>query len=336
MMAYRIAKVLAAGISLAAFSLGAQAQTEFSISVNTGENHIRNITLQQFLTDLSDATDGELVGELFENGQLYGGRDVPRAVARGDVEMAVPVTVYLSPFDPDLSVLDLALFAGVPAEQFNEIVDGPLGQRLSQQISEILDVVVPGNWMLLGSAHSFGAGQPIASYADLAGQRIRIPGGAAILSHYQTLGADPVVISFGDVPVALSQGTIDGILTTNETIRSAQLWEAGVSSAFLDNVQTLYYVPIVNRAFWDGLTDDQRATFTELWNQAIETERAESIRRQAEAQTVNEENGIVFTTPTAEESAAALAELLATVDAVAAELDISDEVLALAREVAGQ
>ena len=144
------------------------------------------------------------------------------------------------------------------------------------------------------------------------------------------------MISFGDVPVALSQGTIDGILTTNETIRSAQLWEAGVSSGFLDNVQTLYYVPIVNQDFWSGLTDDQRATFTELWNEAIDAERTESIRRQAEAQTINEENGIVFATPTAEEAAAAIAELQATVDDVAAELDISDEVLTIAREVAGQ
>lgn len=334
--ASRIVGIVAAGVALAAVSVGAQAQTEFSISVNTGENHIRNITLQQFLADLSEATDGQLVGELFENGQLYSGRDVPRAVARGDVDMAVPVTVYLSPFVANLSVLDLALFAGVPAERFNTIVDGALGQYLSQQIAETLDVAVPGNWMLLGSAHTFGADQPIANYDDIAGQRIRIPGGAAILSHYQTLGADPVVISFGDVPVALSQGTIDGILTTNETIRSAQLWEAGVSSGFLDNVQTLYYVPIVNRDFWAGLTDNQRATFTELWNQAIDTERAESIRRQAEAQTINEENGIVFTTPTAEETAAALAELQATVDDVAAELEISDEVLTIAREVAGQ
>lgn len=335
-MAYRLFATLIAGTCLATLPMAAQAQTEFTISVNTGENHIRNITLQQFLSDLSTATNGELVGQLFDNGQLYGARDVPRAVARGDVDMAVPVTVYLSPFVPDLSVLDLALFAGVPAERFNQIVDGPLGQDLNQQIAETLDVAVPGHWMLLGAAHTFGADQPIASYDDIAGQRIRIPGGAAILSHYQTLDADPVVISFGDVPVALSQGTIDGILTTNETIRSAQLWEAGVSSGFLDSVQTLYYVPIVNRGFWASLTDDQRTTFTDLWNQAIVTERAEAIRRQEEAQDINAENGIAFTTPTPDEVATAQAALLATVDDVAAEMGISDETLTLAREVSAQ
>ncbi|MEM7442395.1 MAG: TRAP transporter substrate-binding protein DctP [Pseudomonadota bacterium] len=335
-MAYRFMTAVAVGVSVLGLSAAAQAQTEFSISVNTGANHIRNITLTEFLSDLETATNGALVGELFDNGQLYGGRDVPRAVARGDVDMAVPVTVYLSPFVPDLAVLDLALFSGVPAEQFNQVVDGPLGQELSRQIAETLEVEVPGNWMLLGSANTFGAADPITSYDDLAGQRIRIPGGAAILSHYQTLDADPVVIGFGDVPVALSQGTIDGILTTNETIRSAQLWEAGVTSGFLDNVQTLYYVPIVNQDFWSGLTEEQRTTFTDLWNDAMEAERAEAIRRQAEAQSINEENGISFTSPTAEEAATAQAALLATVDAVAAELEISDETLAVAREVSGQ
>ncbi|MEQ9814655.1 MAG: TRAP transporter substrate-binding protein DctP [Azospirillaceae bacterium] len=335
-MTGRFTPILLAGTAVLALGTAAQAQTEFSISVNTGANHIRNITIQQFLTDLEAATDGALVGQLFENGQLYAAADVPRAVARGDVEMAVPVTVYLSPFEPNLSVLDLALFAGLPAEDFNEVVDGPLGQDLSARIEETLGVVVPGDWLLLGSAHTFSAGDQITSYDDLEGLRIRIPGGAAILSHYQTLGGDPVVISFGDVPIALSQGTIDGILTTNETIRSAQLWEAGITSGFLDNVQTLYYVPIVNQDFWDSLSDEHRATFTELWNAAIEVERAESIRRQAEAQVTNEENGIVFATPSAEDTEAVRAELLATVDAVAADLDISEEVLSLAREVIGQ
>lgn len=327
---------LAAAVLLGAMQAPAGAETRFRISVDTGPNHVRNITLRSFMERLAAATGGELVGELFESGQLYAARDEPRAVARGDIEMSVTTTASVSAFAADVNVLDLPLFSGRSPEQVNALVDGELGAALSGGVEETLGVKVPGRWFLLGFTNTFGARREIASFADFDGARIRVPGGAAYIARYRALGAEGVAIPFPDVPLALSQGTIDALLTTHETLRSGKLHEAGVRSVFIDQVSVIYYIPLVNAAFWDGLSEAHRAAFAAAWDGVIDGERAEALRRQDAAAQENAGNGVVIHTPDPAELAEANARLLALAPAIAAELGIAAEIVDLARSEIGK
>lgn len=322
---------LASAMAFAAFAGPAAAETKFRISVDTGPNHVRNITLRTFMERLSAATGGELVGELFEAGQLYAARDEPRAVARGDIEMSVTTNSSIAAFHADLNLLDLPLFSGRSPDQVNALVDGPLGKSLADGIAERLGVVVPGRWFLLGFASTFGAGKDIRNFADFNGIRIRVPGGAGFIARYRELGAEGVSIPFPDVPLALTQGTIDALLTTNETLRSAKLHEAGVKSAFVDQVSVLYYIPLVNKAFWDKLSDAHKQAFTEAWESVIDGERVEAIRRQDAAAQENAANGVVIYQPDPAELADVNARLLAKVPEIAAALGVAQSVVDLAQ-----
>ncbi|MCL4187006.1 MAG: TRAP transporter substrate-binding protein DctP [Rhodobacteraceae bacterium] len=322
---------VAATLALGGMQGAASAETRFRISVDTGPNHVRNITLRSFMDRLAEATGGELVGELFESGQLYAARDEPRAVARGDIEMSVTTNSSIAAFASDMNILDLPLFSGRSPEQVNGLVDGPLGARLAQGIEETLGVEIPGRWFLLGFTNTFGARKEIASFADFEGARIRVPGGAGFIARYRALGAEGVAIPFPDVPLALSQGTIDALLTTHETLRSGKLHEAGVRSVFIDQVSVLYYVPLVNAAFWNGLSEEHRAAFAAAWDSVIDEERVEAMRRQNAAAEENAGNGVVIHVPDPAELAAVNARLLALAPEIAAELDVSDEVVALAQ-----
>lgn len=323
---------LVATLALGA-SLGpATAETKFRISVDTGPNHVRNITLRTFIERLKEASGGELIGELFESGQLYAARDEPKAVARGDIEMTVTTNSSVAAFSADLNLLDLPLFSGRSPDQVNALLDGPLGQQLSKGVEDKLGVVVPGRWFLLGFASTFGASKDIKSFADLKGLRIRVPGGAGFIARYRALGAEGVSIPFADVPLALTQGTIDALLTTNETLRSGKLHEAGVKSAFVDQVSVLYYIPLVNKAFWDKLTEEQQKQFRDAWESVILEERAEAMRRQDAAAQENAENGVVIYEPDPEELAKVNAELLALVPEIAAQLDVDPATVKLAQD----
>jgi len=196
------------------------AEVRFKISVDTGANHITNITVKDFLERLRKATNGEVVGELFESGSLYAARDEARAIARGDLDMSVTVSVWLSALSPDLGLLDLPLFAGRSPAHVNALVDGPVGNLLRTRTEEKLGVVIPGRWFLLGFASTFGAKREFKTFDDFKGARVRVPGGAAFVARYKALGGEGLSIPFPEVPMALSQGTIDGLMTTNETIRS--------------------------------------------------------------------------------------------------------------------
>lgn len=319
-----------AALALAAFPLSAGAQTTFTISVDTGPNHIRNITLRTFIERLEEATNGGLTAQLFESGQLYTARDESRAVARGDIQMSVTTNSALSAFASDLSILDLPLFSGRSPAQVNGLIDGPLGETLSARVADTLGVVVPGRWLLLGFTNSFGGSRDLTGFGDFDGIRVRIPGGAGFIARYQALGAEAVAIPWADVPLALSQGTIDALLTTHETIRSSQMHEAGVRSVFIDQVSVLYYVPLVNRRFFEGLSAEHRAAFIAAWDGVIDDQRTEALRRQDAAAVENAANGIAIHEPDPAEVAAVNERLIALVPEVAAGLGISDDVVDLA------
>ncbi len=322
---------LTATIALASLTGFAAAETKYRISVDTGANHIRNITLRVFMERLATATDNELVGELFEAGQLYTARDEPKAVAQGDIEMSVTTNSSIAAFVSNMNLLDLPLFSGRSPEQVNQLVDGELGAALATNIESKLGLVVPGRWFLLGFTNTFGAGRTMTSFADFKGARIRVFGGAAFIERYKALGAEGVAIPFADVPMALSQGTIDALLTTNETLRSAKLFETGVNSVFVDQVSVLYYVPLVNKAFWDGLSDDHQKAFKEAWESVIDDERIEALRRQDAAAEENAANGVVIYTPNPTELAEVNARMLALAPEIAAQLGVDAEIMALAQ-----
>ncbi|GIK82640.1 MAG: ABC transporter substrate-binding protein [Alphaproteobacteria bacterium] len=321
---------LAAAMALAVAPAGAE--TRFKISIDSGPAHINNITLRTFLDKLKETTGGELVGELAEGGSLYAARDEARAVARGDVEMSLTATAWLSSYYSDLAVVDLPLFAGLSPEAINGVIDGEVGKELAEGFASKLGVVVPGRWYLLGFGTTFGAGKPIRSFADYNGARIRVPGSAAYIERYRVLGAEGLSIPFPDVPLAISQGTIDGLMTTNETVASFRLHETGLKTALMDQSAVLYFVPLVSPSFWDKIGDDNRKAFVDAWESLVDGQRAEAVKRQAAAQVQNEKNGIETFIPSAEELAAVNAKLAQAIPGIAEQLKIAPELLAIAQK----
>lgn len=316
------------------FAASAMAEIRYKVTLDTGANHIRNITVRAFIDKVKEATKGEVVGELFESGQLYSTRDEARAVARGDVDMAVSTTTSLAAFEPNMALMELPIFAGIAPATANGLVDGDLGQTLAKRLEERLGVIVPGRWLLLGFVHSYGGRKELATFTDFAGARIRIPGGPAYAARLKALGANPVSMTFGDVPLALSQGTIDGLLTTDETIRSGKLVEAGVKYGLVDYVSPLYYVPIMNPKFINGLKPEHRKIVLDTWNSLIDGERTEAMVRQTAARQENTAAGIKYSEPSPATLAEVRSKLMQTLPALVEELKLDKALVDQAQKIA--
>ena len=113
----------------AGLAVGAVAAEKFRISLETGPNHIRNISMKKFVEKLQAESKGRLDVEFYEGAALYRDRDVPKALAQGNLEMALPGLWQLDKFVPDAVVLDLPVFYGATAEQIYTITDGPVGRE---------------------------------------------------------------------------------------------------------------------------------------------------------------------------------------------------------------
>jgi C4-dicarboxylate-binding protein DctP len=141
-------------------------------------------------------------------------------------------------------------------------------------------------------------------------------------------GRDFQYHALADVPLGLSQGTFDGLITTYETVASIQLWESGIRHALEDHQFIGEYVPIVSLAFWQKLTPDLRQMFSDLWQEKVAAYRAEMEAAQSRARSLVEEHGVRISVPPPEELSAMRREMMAHQDEVAKLSRISPEMLA--------
>ncbi len=113
-----------------------------------------------------------------------------------------------------------------------------------------------GKWLDLGYQNWYSTSKPINSLADVQGMKIRSPGGAGISWRIHFWGGIPNTTAWPNVPLALSQGTFDGFVTTDESVASAKLWEAGVKHSYADHQFVGEYIPMVSQIFWRKLSPD--------------------------------------------------------------------------------
>lgn len=329
---------LTAALAVSASMIGAAPAQEmvFRISLNTGPNHVRNIALEDFVTKLSERTEGKLDVQVFPSSQLFKGPDVPKALAQGGVEMGVPIILYISRVVPNSGLLDLPMFYGRTAEEVHAVMDGAVGGELNAEIEETVGVKIIGPNLDLGHGSIFTTEVPATDLAGLNGLKLRVPGSPAAKVRYESLGVESVSISFADVPIALAQKSIDGLMTTHETVRSAKLWESGLKYSIDTQGTFLQYVPMVGKPMWDKLGPELRQIVTDTWAETVGNARALAAERQASARDEGVANGIANVQASAEELAAFRVALMEQQAAIVEATRMDPEFVARAAAVLGE
>jgi C4-dicarboxylate-binding protein DctP len=297
-------------------------------SLETVPTHTRNAIIRDYLARIEAAAGGRVKTQLFESGQLFPDLQIGKALLQGQIEMAVPGSWSITGIIPDADFLQLPILYGRPLEMVHRAVDGQPGQLIAKQIEQKLASHVLGPWLDLGSFNWYSTSRPLNSYADLKGLKIRNSGGPGQAWRTRFMGAVPNTTPLPNVALGLSQGTFDGLITTNETIASAQFWESGVRHALEDRQFTGEYIPIVSLAFWQKLSPDLQQAFTDIWRQNIAEYRAKMAAAQSHARDLVMSHGIKIVVPPADELAAKRQEMLAQQEHLALLSRIAPEMVA--------
>ena len=229
---------------------------------------------------------------------------------------------------PDADFFQLPILYGRPIEALRRVVDGKSGQLLAMQLEQRLSSHVIGPWLDLGFFNWYSTNKPLNCYDDLKGLKIRNNGGAGQAWRTQFMGAIPNTTPLPNVPLALSQGPFDELITTHETVASGQFWESGIRHALEDHQFIGEYIPIVSRAFWEKLPPELRQVFTNLWRENVQGYRANMAAAQSRASELVQAHGINIVVPSPDDLAAARREMIASQGQVARLSNISSEMLA--------
>ena len=321
-------------IAIAATAGMAAAEDALVISSATPPQHMQTKTMQWFADELEARSGGALTSKIFDSSQLYNARDVGKAVARGDAGMAIVPSPYLSRVEANINVVDLPMLNGLSEEERSAMLDGPLGQKLSELLGAKMGVVVPGNWPLLGRVMYWSTAKPLTNYQEFSGMQVRIPGGAAPAARVEAMGGVPVVMPGSDMPLALQQGTVDATMGSIESVVQQKLTDVGVTHGFWDKGIVGFLIPIVSPAYWDGLSADQQALFTEVWNETVEKQRALAVELDGEYRATLADWGVTITDASDQDVDMAVEKMMPIQAGLVEKLGISEEVMALAEAAA--
>jgi TRAP-type C4-dicarboxylate transport system substrate-binding protein len=298
-------------------------------SLDTAPTHSRNIAIGDYLKKLEAASNGRLRTELFASGQLFADLNVTKALIQGQVDMAAPGVWAITNFVQDSDLFQLPALYDQPIETIHRVTDGRTGAMIAAEVEQKLRSHVLGPWIDNGFNNWFTTHTPLNSLADLRGLKIRNSGGGGQSWRTRFFGALPTVTAWPDVPLALSQGTFDGLITSNDSLVTVQLWEAGVRYSVQDHNFFGAYIPMVSQAFWDKLPPDLQVTMTRLWAENIASYRTNIAAAQERARGTLESHGIRLTDLTSAQATEIRNQMLQEQDQVAKDLRVSPEIVKL-------
>jgi C4-dicarboxylate-binding protein DctP len=127
----------------------------------------------------------------------------------------------------------------------------------------------------------------------------------------------------------MSQGTFDGLISSNESVNSAKLYDSGMRHSLQDNQAIGLYVPLVNQAFWAKLGPKLQETVQKLWSENLPTYRTNTAASQAHAREELAKHDVTFVDVARAELDTVQADMVKQQDKAAADAHISPELVKL-------
>jgi C4-dicarboxylate-binding protein DctP len=298
-------------------------------SLDTAPSHPRNVAFKDFLDKIEKASNGQIQTKLFESGSLFPDLQVVKALVQGQVEMVCPGTWTITGFVPDADFSQLPALYGEPIETVHKAADGAPGKFVNQKVTEKLGVEVLGGWFDLGFNNWFSTKKELNSLADLKDMKLRSPGGVLNSWRIRFFGGIPNVTAWPDVPLAMSQGTFDGLISSNESVNSAKLVDSGLRHSLQDEQGLGLYVPLVNKDFWGKLDPKLQEAILKLWADNLPTYRANTAKQQQSGREALEKAGVTFVDVPAADLRATREKMLPDQEKVAADSHMSPELIKL-------
>ena len=313
----------------------AAAPMQLRMSLDTAPSHPRNVAFRDFLGKIEKASDGQIQTKLFESGSLFPDLQVVKALVQGQVEMVCPGTWTITGFVPDADFSQLPGLYGQPIDIVHKATDGAAGKFVNDAVAKKLGVEVLGHWFDLGFNNWYSTKKELKSLADLKDIKLRSPGGVLNSWRIRFFGGIPNVTAWPDVPLAMSQGTFDGLISTNESVNSAKLFDSGLRHSLQDHQGMGLYVPLVNRDFWGKLPAKLQETIVQMWTENLPTYRTNTAKAQEDGRKALEGHEVAFVDVSQDELAATRKKMLPEQDKAAADAHMSPDLVKLVMQDAG-
>lgn len=269
--------LMVGGILLAAaFPAMAQDKPVLRFSAVFSEADIRAEMMNLLSAQLADdvTIEAYLGGNLFKQGtELV-------ALQRGNLEMGNIAPQDISNQIPAWSVLTSAyLFRD--AAHLRTFFDSEVGAEFKQMAEDQLGIHILGP-TYFGARHvGLINDKEINTPADMAGIKLRMPGGDAWQFLGTSIGANPTPMAYAEVYTGLQTGAIDGQDNPLPNVENMKFYEV-MKQVVLTSHLVGFDLLVISKTAWDAMTPEQQAKFDAAAQVAIDFSQEEHLAREAE------------------------------------------------------
>jgi TRAP-type C4-dicarboxylate transport system substrate-binding protein len=219
------------------------AQTTWTMASGYPESSFFTQNIRQMIKDIDEKSGGKLKIDLRSNDSLIKLDGIKRAVQSGQIQMG---EIRLGVYGNEAPMYNLDNIPGVASnyEQAVKLMDAqrPFFDNLFKKNGmRVLSYVAwPGQ--------GFFTKQPIASLADLKGQKLRIYSRQTQIMG-DKLGMEALILPFAEVPQAFSTGMIQALWTSAQTGTDVQIWDYAKHFTYTGTMHNKNAILINERAF---------------------------------------------------------------------------------------
>ncbi len=231
-----------------------------------GEPQIKAMELFKEVVEAKSA--GKIRVDVYPNNQLGNQRDVTEGIQLGTVQMA-SISSPMASFVPEANLFELP-FLFENRDHFYAVLDSAIGEGLKPAFARRGFILL--GYFDVGVRHIMTVNQPIRSFDDMKGLKIRTMENPVHLDAFRAFGANPIPMAYGEVYTALEQGVIDGAEAANTNYYAKKFFEPSPYWAQVGWIHLVEYV-ILSRYFFERLPDEYKKIIEEAAQTIIIQER---------------------------------------------------------------
>ncbi|OLT08896.1 C4-dicarboxylate ABC transporter substrate-binding protein [Pseudonocardia sp. CNS-004] len=259
----------AVGGGAAQDSAATSADTVFRVAFNQPENHPQFIAMEAMGERLAERTGGRYGIEVYPNETLGAQRETIELVQSGTLDMSMVASPLLENFNPDFVAFNLP-FTFDSQDHQREVTNDPA------IVSELYSSLDDQNIRVLASFHGgvrsmYNPRGPITTPADLAGMKVRVIESDTNIAMIGLMGGSGTPMGMGEVYTALQSGVIDAAENNELTYFNSKHSEVAPFYSYTRHLMLPDYL-ITNPALLAGMSEEDRAIFTEEVRAAVEEE----------------------------------------------------------------
>jgi tripartite ATP-independent transporter DctP family solute receptor len=266
------AAILATAVSLPAL---AQDKPVLRFSAVFSEQDIRAEMLKQF----GEGVSGFATLEPYYGGNLFKQGTELVALQRGNLEMGNIAPQDVSTQIPAWSVLTSGyLFRD--ADHLRKFFDSEVGAEFKKMAEDQLGIRILGPTYFGIRQVGLRIEKEIKTPADMAGVKLRMPGGDAWQFLGTALGANPTPMAYAEVYTGLQTGAIDGQDNPLPNVENMKFYEV-MKQIVLTSHLVGYDLLVISKAAWDKLAPADQEALQAAATAAIDMSQAKHIEREA-------------------------------------------------------